>query len=64
MTTNPNPDKTTQTLEEFLANCPEDDEEISPGELAEADAAHQAYLDGRDPGKLLSQVRRELLRHE
>lgn len=63
MIANPNPDKATESLEEFLENCEFDDEEIPSEELAEADAAHQNYLAERDPGKSLKQVRRELLGH-
>lgn len=57
----PNPDKATKSLEEFLESCEfADDDEFTPEELAEADAAHEDYLAGRDPGKSLRQVRQEL----
>ena len=61
MTANPSRDKIAQFLEDYLVSCEFDEEEISPEELAEADAAHQDYLSGRVEGKSLRQVRRELL---
>lgn len=36
------------------------DEDISPEELAEADAAYQDYLDGRDPGITLEELKLKL----
>ena len=60
-----NPNRTTKSLEEFLEICEfADDDEFTPEELAEADAAHEDYLAGRDTGKSLRQVRQQLLGHE
>lgn len=36
------------------------DDEISPEELAEADAAYQDYLNGRDPGISLEELKLKL----
>lgn len=38
----------------------DDDEDISPEELAEADAAYQDYLDGHDPGITLEELKLKL----
>jgi hypothetical protein len=38
----------------------DEDEDISPEELAEADAAYQDYLDGRDPGITLEELKLKL----
>lgn len=62
MTTNPN--RITKSLEEFFESCEFTDDEFTLEELAEADAAHEDYLAGRDSGKSLRQVRQELLGHE
>lgn len=37
-----------------------DDEDISPEELAESEAAYQDYLSGRDPGVSLEELKAEL----
>ncbi len=57
---------TNQNIEDYFAQLQakgefaDDEEEIPPSELAEADAAYQDYLVGRDPGSSLEEVKRKL----
>ncbi len=43
-----------------LHEAPIDDEPLPPEEAAESDAAWKAYLEGKDKGKPLERLRREL----